>query len=253
MRKRLLRPCTLMMVQNEHWNGQPRPRSKLDRPPWVRLTVSPDSNRRRLALDRGQILHVVVDGFELAGIGIAQDLVEPEFLGLAGKDRSALRLHARDFFGYFRQHGEAARHMKAADRHRQSGIDERLRDIGGARKLVRLNADKGNQCPSATATNIADDPVGTDANVGLIIGRKADIDIRTQYLATHAVERQSVDGGERVGGNIGTKPLNGIAVVVVMRRLDHYEMKCVSPDRTHGTLPLLPIGQLCRLRYPIGS
>ncbi len=97
---------------------------------------------RRLAFDRRQILHVVVDGLELAGIGIAQDLVEPQLLGLAGEDRNALRLHARDLFGKFRQHGEAARDMKAADRHRQSGRDERLREIGGARKLVRLHADK---------------------------------------------------------------------------------------------------------------
>ena len=29
LRRRDLRPCTLMMVQNEHWNGQPRPASKL--------------------------------------------------------------------------------------------------------------------------------------------------------------------------------------------------------------------------------
>ena len=28
-RRRDLRPCTLMMVQKEHWNGQPRPASKL--------------------------------------------------------------------------------------------------------------------------------------------------------------------------------------------------------------------------------
>ena len=39
MRKRLLRPCTLMMVQNEHWNGQPRPRSKLDMPPSMRVSA----------------------------------------------------------------------------------------------------------------------------------------------------------------------------------------------------------------------
>ena len=28
-RRRDLRPCTLMIVQKEHWNGQPRPASKL--------------------------------------------------------------------------------------------------------------------------------------------------------------------------------------------------------------------------------
>src|SRR3954451_3438674 len=39
LRKRLLRPCTLMMVQNEHWNGQPRPRSKLDFLPSLRASA----------------------------------------------------------------------------------------------------------------------------------------------------------------------------------------------------------------------
>jgi hypothetical protein len=40
VRKRLLRPCTLMMVQNEHWNGQPRPRSKLDLRPSLRASAA---------------------------------------------------------------------------------------------------------------------------------------------------------------------------------------------------------------------
>jgi hypothetical protein len=39
-RYRDLRPCTLMMVQNEHWNGQPRPASKLVTLPMVRLMKS---------------------------------------------------------------------------------------------------------------------------------------------------------------------------------------------------------------------
>ena len=40
VRKRLLRPWTLMMVQNEHWNGQPRPRSKLENSLRVPFRVS---------------------------------------------------------------------------------------------------------------------------------------------------------------------------------------------------------------------
>ena len=39
VRRRLLRPCTLMMVQNEHWNGQPRPASKLVLAPKVLRTT----------------------------------------------------------------------------------------------------------------------------------------------------------------------------------------------------------------------
>ena len=40
MRKRLLRPWTLMIVQKLHWNGQPRPRSKLDHWPEFRSSDS---------------------------------------------------------------------------------------------------------------------------------------------------------------------------------------------------------------------
>jgi hypothetical protein len=39
VRKRDLRPWTLMMVQNEHWNGQPRPASKLVYSPATRATI----------------------------------------------------------------------------------------------------------------------------------------------------------------------------------------------------------------------
>jgi hypothetical protein len=43
-RRRDLRPCTLMMVQNEHWNGQPRPASKVVTLPMVLRTELPGKN-----------------------------------------------------------------------------------------------------------------------------------------------------------------------------------------------------------------
>ena len=44
VRRRDLRPCTLMIVQNEHWYGQPRPASKLVFAPTVRLMRSRGRN-----------------------------------------------------------------------------------------------------------------------------------------------------------------------------------------------------------------
>lgn len=44
LRKRLLRPWTLMIVQKEHWNGQPRPASKVVWAPAVRATTSAGRN-----------------------------------------------------------------------------------------------------------------------------------------------------------------------------------------------------------------
>ena len=67
VRKRLLRPCTLMIVQKEHWNGQPRPRSKLDHCPAIardrllgqqrqrarrRCSAGPSDNRRSASARR---------------------------------------------------------------------------------------------------------------------------------------------------------------------------------------------------------
>ena len=46
VRRRDLRPCTLMMVQKEHWNGQPRPASKLVSVPPVRFTRGAGQHRQ---------------------------------------------------------------------------------------------------------------------------------------------------------------------------------------------------------------
>ena len=44
LRRRDFRPCTLMMVQNEHWNGQPRPASNVVTLPMVLRTELPGKN-----------------------------------------------------------------------------------------------------------------------------------------------------------------------------------------------------------------
>jgi hypothetical protein len=68
-RWRDLRPCTLMIVQNEHWYGQPRPASKLVLSPGVRATYLPHTSsegtsRAYPAFPEGP--SKVVDGRELA-------------------------------------------------------------------------------------------------------------------------------------------------------------------------------------------
>ena len=110
-RRRDLRPCTLMMVQNEHWNGQPRPASKLVmRAVGALDDARPAGSGDRRALDAGQVVHVVVDRLERAGGGVAaapassrpssaspanSEAAEVERLLQVGVDR--------------RQHGEASR------------------------------------------------------------------------------------------------------------------------------------------------
>ena len=102
-------------------------------------------DRRRLALERGQIVHEIVERLQRAVPGVAQHLVEPTFFGFAGKQRDAKLLRLADLRRHFRQHRDAARHMEAADADRQAGVAELARKIDRARKLVGLHADEADQ------------------------------------------------------------------------------------------------------------
>ncbi len=118
-RRRDLRPCTLMMVQKEHRNGQPRPASKLVILPPVRL-MRWRENRHGRAVERRQIVHVVVERLQRAVPGVAQNVVEAAF-GLAGEERDA-EIHG--FFEFGRQlgqHGQATGDVKTADADRHAG------------------------------------------------------------------------------------------------------------------------------------
>ena len=97
------------------------------------------------------------------------------------------------------------------------------RDINGAGKLVRLHPDDADQRPPAPALEVADDPAREHPAIGLVIGVDLDPDARAQNLALAGVLGQAVHAGERVGRQRRAEPLDRIAVVVVMRRLDENE------------------------------
>ena len=107
--------------------------------------------RRRLAFERRQIVHEIVERLQRAVAGVAQHLVEPTLLGLAGKERDAERLRRAHFRRHLGQHRDRARDVKAADAHRQPGGQKRPRQIDGARKLVGLHADHRDQRAAALA------------------------------------------------------------------------------------------------------
>ena len=154
-----------------------------------------------------------------------QHFVEPVFFGLAGEEGDAHRLRGFDVGRQFRQHGNAAGDMEAADTDRQTGLDEWLRQIDGARKLVRLHADEPDQTAPALTPEHADDLRWLNPPVGFIVCVQADIDACSQHLAATSVLGQGIETGKRIGGNCRTQPLDRIAVVVVMRRLDHHEVE----------------------------
>ena len=121
----------------------------LDSEPEIRRMWLRRQDRRRLAFERGQIVHVIVERLQCARPGVAHHLVEPALLGLAGKERDAERLRLAHLRRHLGQHRDAARDVKAADAHRQAGGQKRPRQIDGARKLVRLHADQADQRATA--------------------------------------------------------------------------------------------------------
>ena len=199
---------------------------------------------RRFADQRRQIVHVIVERFKCAVEAVAQNVVEPALFQLAGEERNAHCLRGFDVVRQFGQHRDAARHVKAANADRQPGRQKGLGQIDRARKLVRLYADQADQGAAALALDHADDLVRPYPAVGFVEGVQAYIDAGAQYLAPARVLGQRVQAGKRVGGDSRAQPLYRIAVVVVMRRLDHHKMKAIGlliDGRTqHYATRLLP-------------
>ena len=81
-------------------------------------------DRRRFTGQRRQIFHVVVEGRQRAIPSITQHLVKAALLGFAGKKGNSKRLRLHHLLRHLGQHRNAARHVKAADAHRETAGDE---------------------------------------------------------------------------------------------------------------------------------
>jgi hypothetical protein len=132
--------------------------------------------------------------------------------------------------------------MESPDADRKAGGEERPGEINGAGKLVRLHADQANQRFAPLFADELDDPIWANPPVGLVISIQTDFDGWPEYLPPTSILRQAVQAGECIGGNGRPEPLDGVAIVIVMRGLDHYEMeKCErvsrNPIRRHATSP----------------
>ena len=137
-----------------------------------------------------------------------------------------------------RQHRQATADVEAADAHRDARRAQGTCNIHGAWELIGLHAHQADQ--AAARLDRADDSLGPDARVGLVPGGDADLDGIAQNPPLDAVERQAVHRGERVGRDRRLRPLNDVAVVVVVRRLDQEQGKD------------LPVGGKCGA-FAIGS
>jgi len=182
-------------------------------------------DRRRLAFERGQMVHVVVERLELAVPRVAQHDVEPSLLRLACEERDSERLRLFQLRRQLGQHCEAPRDVEAADADRNPFGAELPGDVEGARVLVRLHPDDADQDLPAAALEIANDAGGKHAPIRFVVGLDGEVDAGTEHLALLRVLGEAVHAGERVGRQRRAIPLNGIAAVVVMGRLDQNKGK----------------------------
>src|SRR6202453_2744023 len=182
-------------------------------------------DRRWLANERLQLVHIIVKRLEVAVPRVEQHFIEPVLLGFAGEHRDAERLRLDDLRRKLGQHGETARDMEAAQTDLIASGAKLTRDIRSAGKLVRLHPYDAYQRPPAPALEVADDPVREHAAIGLVVGVDLDPHTGAQNLALAGVLGQAVHAGECVGRQRRAEPLDRIAVIVIVRRLDEDESK----------------------------
>ena len=197
------------------------------------LAVAPDDLDRQergdLLLQPGQVVHVVVDRLHPAGQRVAEHLGEPAF-GLAREQRDAHIPRRGDIGRQLGQHRQAAGDMKPADRHLHPGGAELPRELDRARELVRLHPDQADQ-PGIGRGDAAGDLLYRDDGVALVIGVDVDLDIGAEHPAGGDVLGQRIKAGERIRRDPRPHPLDDVAVVVVMRRLDQLDDKAAL---SHG-------------------
>ncbi len=136
--------------------------------------------------------------------------------------------------------------METADGHRQAGFDEAGGEVHGPGELVGLHADESDQRPAAALLQLGDDLLRLDAGVGLVIRVQPDLDVRTQHLALLAIAGGAVQRGQSVGRNEGFPPDDRIAVIVVVRRLDHDQMEQLGARDRHAEASRLTLGRSYR-------
>ena len=173
-------------------------------------------------LDAGQVGHEIVDGLQLLGGRVAQDLLEAAFLRFAGEDERAeieRPLHLRIDL---RQHREGAGDMEAADPDGHAELAEDAGQVERAGELVRLHADQHHHSGAGFA-DIARDLLRPHPAIGLVDGVDVDGDVGAKHALFRAFDGESVEAGERIRRNRRADPLDHVAVVVIVRRLDQDE------------------------------
>ena len=132
--------------------------------------------------------------------------------------------------------------MKSADAYRETGLEKQSCQIDGSRKLIGLDADQADQRAPPGAADLPDHAVGANPAIGLVIGVDADLDIGAEHSAALRVLGEAVQRGQRVGRDGRPEPLDRVAVIVVMRRLDQDEVEERGRSTWHFLSRRLPRG-----------
>ena len=122
--------------------------------------------------------------------------------------------------------------MKAADRHRDVSLTQRRGEVERARELVRLNTDQHHHA-GAGGVDHRGKTIAADARIGLVKRMNVDLDIRPEHAPIGAILRETIERGQRGRRYRRAKPLDDVAVVVVMRRLHQHEAKALLTAAFH--------------------
>ena len=192
----------------------------------MRAGGAPDADRRQdrwgHALEVRQIVHEIVERLQAVVDGIAQNLLQATFLRFAREKEDAHLLRPAHIRIAFRQHGDGTGDVEPADAHHDAALAQGTGDVERARKLVGLHPHQHHQ-PDIGGPEERGDPGGVDARIGLIEAVDVEVDIFAQALLLGTCLGEPVEHRQGVGRDCRSVPLNDIAVVVVMRRLDQHE------------------------------
>src|ERR1700748_1737389 len=108
--------------------------------------------------------------------------------------------------------------METADGDRHALLAKLAAYVERAGKLIRLHADERDH--PAVGKNPLRNRGEIDDGVALVVDLELDIDVGAENAPFRAFRQQSVDAREAVRRNGRAAPLDDVAVVVVMRRLD---------------------------------
>ena len=189
--------------------------------------------------DARQIVHEVVDRLETACGGIPQHNVEPALLGLSCVEEAAHIERALHVWLNAGEHCQRAGDVEPANADRDVLLPKPGGDVEGARKLVRLDADQHHKALIGRL-DLPGDLVRADAGVGLVNGDNVEVDIGTKDLPLAAIPREPVKARQRIGRDWGAEPLDDVAIIIIVGRLDQDQPEQLPAPVCSHVLTLSP-------------